>query len=276
MVDARRILAPGTASRPRPRGTRVRFLGIETDVITKGELIDFVLCAIDDGRRVVIGNHNLHSIYLFPRHSRFRAFYAIADRIFVDGMGVIAIGRVLGARLGRHHRITFLDFEAELLSALAARACRVYCLGARSGVPERAADAFRARYPGLKIMTHHGYFDATAGSSENEAILGQIERMRPHLLMVGMGMPRQEQWIAENRTRLHANVTMSLGGFMDFYGGAISAPPRWLGPIGLEWAYLLLTAPRRGAHRYLLEPWSVAWSVLHDLTRGALTRPGHP
>jgi N-acetylglucosaminyldiphosphoundecaprenol N-acetyl-beta-D-mannosaminyltransferase len=251
---------------------RARFLGIETDVVTKQELIDFVLQAIDEDRRVVIGNHNLHSIYLFHRHSRFREFYAIADRIFVDGMGAIALGRLYGARVGRRHRITFLDFEADLFSALGERGSRVYCLGARPGVPEKALAVFRARYPGLTISAHDGYFDVAAGSSENEAILAEIAGIRPHVLMVGMGMPRQEQWIAENYTRLQANVTMSLGGFMDFYGGGISVPPRWLGPVGLEWAYLFLVAPRRGARRYLLEPWSVGWQMAHDLLRQARRR----
>lgn len=260
MIDVQRRWLRGGAA-------RVRFLGIEADVVTRRDLIDFVVRAIDDDRRVVIGNHNLHSIYLSQRHSRFREFYAIADRIFIDGMGAVALGRVFGADIGRHHRITFLDFEADLLSALAARACRVYCLGARPGVPEKVVEAFQARYPGLTIVAHHGYFDAAAGSRENEAILREIAAVRPHLLMVGMGMPRQEEWIVENHTRLEANVTMSLGGFMDFYGGAISKPPRWLGPVGLEWAYLLLVAPRRGVRRYLLEPWSVAWLVMRALMR---------
>jgi N-acetylglucosaminyldiphosphoundecaprenol N-acetyl-beta-D-mannosaminyltransferase len=271
MADAGRMA--DSAQLPRGREGRVRFLGIETDVVTKRELIDFVLRAIDDDRRVVIGNHNLHSLYLFPRDSRFREFFAMADRIFIDGAGAIAAGRIFGARIGRRHRATFLDFGPELLSALAARACRVYCLGSRPGVQEKAVGVFRERFPGLTIMGNHGYFDASASSPENEAILEQIAALRPHLLMVGMGMPRQEQWIAENHTRLQANVTMSLGCFMDYYAGTVSAPPRWSGRLGLEWAFRLVAEPRRLWRRYLLEPWFVLAMLARELVAGSYRQP---
>jgi N-acetylglucosaminyldiphosphoundecaprenol N-acetyl-beta-D-mannosaminyltransferase len=251
---------------------RARFMGVEADVVTKRELIEFVLRAIDEDRRVVVGNHNLHSIYLFPRHSRFREFFTMADRIFIDGVGALIVGRMFGARIGRRHRATFLDFGPELLSTLAARESRVFCLGSRPDVQEKALAVFRALFPGLTIMGHHGYFDATAGSPQNEAILKQIASLRPHLLMVGMGMPRQEQWIAENHPRLRANVTMSLGCFMDYYAGAVSTPPRWCGRMGLEWAFRLITEPRRLWRRYLVEPWFVLAILARELIAGPSRR----
>ena len=89
-----------------------------------------------------------------------------------------------------------------------------------------------------------GYFDARYGSSENEALLGRINAYRPDLLMVGMGMPRQEIWTQENFARLNADVILSsIGAAFDYIAGAVPTPPRWSGRMGLEWFFRLAHEP---------------------------------
>jgi N-acetylglucosaminyldiphosphoundecaprenol N-acetyl-beta-D-mannosaminyltransferase len=88
-------------------------------------------------------------------------------------------------------------------------------------------------------------------------VIVDINAYAPHILMVGMGMPRQELWILENRHDLRVNVIMPSGAIMDYIAGALPTPPRWLGPLGLEWCYRLLAEPARLSRRYMLEPWFV-------------------
>src|SRR5690606_21110319 len=97
------------------------------------------------------------------------------------------------------------------------------------------------------------------------------------ILIVGMGMPRQEIWVYENRSSLSATVILTAGACMDYIAGAVPVPPRWLGPIGLEWAYRLATNPRRLATRYLLEPWALAPRLVRAIVGARLrrSRSGH-
>jgi N-acetylglucosaminyldiphosphoundecaprenol N-acetyl-beta-D-mannosaminyltransferase len=117
----------------------------------------------------------------------------------------------------------------------------------------------------LKIEVNDGYFDAGPGSHENEALLARINGYLPDLLMVGMGMPRQEFWIQENVRRLKTHVILPSGAAIDYIAGAVPTPPRWAGLLGLEWAFRLISEPRRLAGRYVIEPWSILGRVINDL-----------
>ena len=88
---------------------------------------------------------------------------------------------------------------------------------------------------------------------------------KPHILFVGMGMPRQESWIATVFYDLPACVVFSVGAAFDYEAGVQKSAPRWMGRVGLEWAYRLLHDPRRLFHRYCVEPWSLAPLALREL-----------
>jgi N-acetylglucosaminyldiphosphoundecaprenol N-acetyl-beta-D-mannosaminyltransferase len=133
----------------------------------------------------------------------------------------------------------------------------VFYLGSKPGVAERSAQTLREQYPTLQIATAHGYFDSNSGSAENQDVLDTINAYQPNLLMVGMGMPRQERWVLENRKHLSANAIVPSGALMDYLAGEIPTPPRWTGRFGVEWLYRLLCEPKRLAFRYLIEPWFV-------------------
>jgi N-acetylglucosaminyldiphosphoundecaprenol N-acetyl-beta-D-mannosaminyltransferase len=77
-----------------------------------------------------------------------------------------------------------------------------------------------------------------------------------------MGMPRQEKWIQDNRKDIRANVILTSGATLDYVVGAKRMAPRWMGTLGLEWAFRLATEPRRLAFRYLIEPWGLLSAVV--------------
>ena len=103
---------------------------------------------------------------------------------------------------------------------------------------------------------NEGYFDERYGSPENEALVERINTYAPDLLIVGMGMPRQEFWTLDNCARVKAHVILSsAGAAFDYVAGTVPTPPRWSGRLGLEWAFRLANDPWRLFTRYLLEPW---------------------
>jgi len=253
-----------TSSRPRTLALQ----GIRLHPLTNAEVVNLIGDIIERNESRIVGNHNMHSLYFWYREPKMREFFAIADYVHIDGMAVILLGKIAGLPLTRKDRATSLDF----LSLLAMRATqeqwRIFFLGSEPGVAEKAAEKLRREFPGLQIRTHHGHFDAQRWSAENRAVLSEIRSYSPHILMVGMGMPRQEIWILENRREISANVICPAGAIMDYIAGTKATPPRWLGALYLEWLYRLFCEPRRLSRRYLIEPWFVIRQMTRDYLRG--------
>lgn len=130
---------------------------------------------------------------------------------------------------------------------------------------EAARQRLAAAHPGCQIGVHHGYFDPDPASAENQAVLAAILDFGPDILLVGMGMPRQEAWILANRHAVPRGVMFSVGAAFDYEAGAQTAAPRWMGRLGLEWLFRLASQPRRLAFRYLVEPWFLLPAALEDL-----------
>jgi len=240
-------------------------LGVEVDALDMDALHAEIALAVASGGRRVLANHNLHSVYLFHHDAVMRRFYERADRVHIDGMSLIWMARRLGYALGPRHRVTYVDWIGELARRAAASGWRLFYVGGREGVAAAAAARLRREAPGLEIETRSGYFDATPDAPENRAVLAAIRSFAPHLLLAGMGMPRQERWILENLELLEANVVLNAGACFDYVAGAAPTPPRWAGRLGLEWLFRLIREPRRLARRYLVEPWFVLRLFLRDL-----------
>jgi N-acetylglucosaminyldiphosphoundecaprenol N-acetyl-beta-D-mannosaminyltransferase len=241
------------------------FLGIRVQALTVDDIIAAIRHSIAENVTAVIANHNLHSLCLFHKQPAMRQFHALADYAHVDGMSVVLLARAFGLRLGRDHRTGYMDLLPELAAAASAEHWKIFYLGSKPGVARRAALLLQKEYPGLQLETHHGYFDVTPGSIENEAVLQSIREYAPDVLLVGMGMPRQEEWVTANRDRLDAHAILCSGALMDYVAGEIPTPPRWLGRMGLEWLYRLVSEPERLFHRYVIEPWSLLKVVGKEL-----------
>ncbi|MGB7437796.1 MAG: WecB/TagA/CpsF family glycosyltransferase [Candidatus Acidiferrum sp.] len=232
-------------------------LGLPLQALTPQDLVSLTAQAVDGNERRIIANHNLHSFYIYHHDAKMRRFFDQADYIHVDGMAIIALAQLLRVPLRREHRATYIDLLPKVFEAAAERGWRIFYLGFKPGVADRALRKLLKRFPGLQMRTRHGHFNADRTSLENATVLAEINAYAPHILMVGMGMPRQENWVADNWTELNCNAAYCCGAALDYVAGEIPTPPRWLGQLGLEWLYRLLAEPKRLWRRYLLEPWFV-------------------
>jgi N-acetylglucosaminyldiphosphoundecaprenol N-acetyl-beta-D-mannosaminyltransferase len=252
----------------RTGNSEVSFFGLTLQPMSSPKLTEVVERGILEKRKWVITNHNLHSVYLFHRRLKLREFYKNAHWTFIDGMPLIALGKLYGYALEREHRVTLADWIHPLMETAARKGWRVFNLGSPDGVAEKGAARLRRLYPRLQIEVSNGYFDARQGSAENEAVVQRINTYQPDLLMVGMGMPRQEFWTQENFARLNAGVILaSNGAAIDYIAGMVPTPPRWAGRLGLEWAFRLASEPRRLFGRYLVEPWYLLMLLTMDFVR---------
>ena len=242
---------PPTAGRPDV--LRHQLLDSFIDAYTVPTLLDDIEAAALTGRPWLIANHNVNSLTLMQRDPTFRAFFNRADRIFLDGVGALVLAKVTGARLRQEHRVAVLDWIWPLCARAEARGWSLVHLGGTGEGLVRARQAILDRHPRLHLTTVDGFFDVRDDQQVAD-VLTEISLARPTIVLVGMGMPRQELWLDRHLADLPPSVVITVGGILSFLGGERPTPPRWLGRLGVEWLYRLVTEPRRLWRRYLLEP----------------------
>jgi N-acetylglucosaminyldiphosphoundecaprenol N-acetyl-beta-D-mannosaminyltransferase len=191
---------------------------------------------------------NVYSINLVSQLPWLRELYERADIIYVDGAGVVLGAKLLGVRIPP--RITMADWGWVAASHCAAQGHSLFLLGNPPGVAAQAAEKLEAHAPGLKIVgTHHGFFDKYGPA--NGAMIEEINRAAPDILMVGLGMPLEQRWILDNCARIQAGIFWEVGAAFSYWAGLAPRCPRWMADHSLEWLFRFLCEPRRMAKRYL-------------------------
>ena len=216
---------------------KTELLGLRFDALTLAEAVAAADALLRAGRGGVIVTANPETLLAARRDGRVLAAVNGASLVLADGVGDLLAARLLKKRLPE--RVCGADLVPALLQRHAARGGSVFLYGGRAGVVARAAARLRSAYPGLRVVGwEHGYL------SDESALIKALERLRPELLLVGLGVPRQELWMAENRERCGA-VMIGVGGLLDLFAGDVRRAPQIWQRAGLEWLYRLMLQPRR-------------------------------
>lgn len=238
--------------------SQVRIGSLPVHRITLDELFLRVDEVIRMGERVSIMNVNAHAVCIAENHPEFRAAISDSSLVFCDGKAVQWASRFLGHPLPE--RFSPPDWIDRLCGLAVEKSYGLFFLGGADGVAAAAAKRLRNAHPGLRIATHHGYFDKRG--PENDAVIDRINRLQPEFLLVGFGMPLQEIWVAAHLKRLRVSVVLSVGALFDFVSGHKARGPQWLTDHGWEWLTRLLREPRRLGRRYLVGNVRFLWIVL--------------
>ena len=190
---------------------------------------------------------NAHCINTLHRDPSYREALSHADFILPDGSGLAIAAKLSGAKMDENLNGT------DLFPAICEEAARMnvslFLLGGAPGVASMAASAMQQRFPNLMIAgTRDGYWS----EGEEVDMLAEINRSGAGIVMVGMGVPLQEKWIARVRESLHAPVVMGVGGLFDYYSGRVARAPLPFRAAGCEWLWRLMLEPRRLFVRYVL------------------------
>jgi exopolysaccharide biosynthesis WecB/TagA/CpsF family protein len=205
--------------------------------------------AAKEGRRQRVAFLNAHVINSAAADSAYARVLDGADRLYADGSGMALAARMFGHRLVDNVNGTDL---LPLLCAAAARAGqKIFLLGGKPGVALEAAMTLgRMGYGDVVAGTHHGYVKR-GGAEESEAIAA-VNESGASILLVGMGVPVQDVWIARNFEKLAPAVVLGVGGLFDFFAGSVSRAPAFLRSVGMEWTWRLAQEPSRMWRRYLV------------------------
>lgn len=221
-------------------------LGVKVCDLTRDEALAMILADLDHGRHRKVMFLNAHNANVAVDDPAFAdiigRFTVLADGIGVDVASKLLHGKMFAANLNG------TDFVPALLSA-ASRPLKIGLYGAKPGVAEHAREIFSARNRRHDIrVLAHGYVDADG----QRRVLDDLKAWKPDLLLVGMGAPRQEKWIAGHITADHATVAVAVGALFDFVSGQVPRAPLWIRKTRIEWVFRLAHEPRRLWRRYLL------------------------
>lgn len=240
--------------------TYIYLLGTKVHTVSIEHLLSIIERTILKNRRAILANVNVHAMNLAYKLPWFRTFLNQSEFVFCDGFGVKWAARWLGYKIPE--RFTPPDWMGQLAEIACLHDFTLFFLGARPGVADKAATRLKERFPYLRIVgTQHGYFDKTPGSPGNEAVLRKINAVKPHLLLIGFGMPIQERWLMDNWERIEANVALTGGAIFDYLSGEVRRGPRWMTDYGLEWLARLIIEPRRLWRRYIIGNPLFLWRV---------------
>ena len=203
---------------------RIEVLGVGVDPLTVDDLNAKIGREIRAGGHALVLNANVHCLNLAYKDHALRSFLNGAEVVFCDGSGVMLAARLLGRRIPE--RITYADWAWRLASYAAAEGILALLpRRPRPGVAEQGSQRSSksvtrtCEIPGI----HDGYFDRSAGSLENEAVIREINAVAPDILLVGFGMPAQERWLMENWGRVDANVALTGGAVFDYVSGGVAS-----------------------------------------------------
>ena len=251
-----------TLSRP-----TLEVLGVPFAQLSPEEAIAEAERLFEDPDPKWIAVENVHAVNLATGDPAHRDVLRRADLVLNDGKGTLLAGRLLGKPFPADLNGNY--FTPLLLDCAASRGWSTFLLGAAPGIVERAADLLSARHPGLKIVgTHNGFIP----DDGHEEVAAQIREAGTELLLVGMGMPRQEQWVDRYVEATGVRLASTVGAFYDFQVGEVPRAPQWMNRLGLEWLFRLVTEPRRLWKRYLIGNPLFVFRVLRQRLG---TRRGH-
>lgn len=230
---------PMTGPRPAP----VDILQTPVTPWTLAGAAAHMIAAATAQAKELILHRDAHGVIAARRDPRVRAAEHAATAIYPDGMPLVWLCRARGAAT---ERIYGPDLMAEVCRRSAGTAVRHLFLGGGPGVAERLA----ARFPGLTVAGTLAPW-ITDPARPDPVLAERINALRPDILWVGLGCPKQDLWMAAHRPLLDVPVMVGCGAAFDLLAGTKPQAPRLVQRAGLEWAFRLMSEPRRLGPRYL-------------------------
>jgi N-acetylglucosaminyldiphosphoundecaprenol N-acetyl-beta-D-mannosaminyltransferase len=228
----------------------VDVVGIPLGLIDYDGALDWIESMVQARQRGYVCVCNVHAVMASAEDPELRAALMSSSLNVPDGQPLVWALNLLG------HSLKDRVYGPELMARYCARAVesgqRMYLYGGRNqGALVQLALNLRQRYPGVRIVGGYSPPHRPLSAEERAAVVKEINGSRADVVWVGIGVPKQEKWMAEMRGDLDAPVLAGVGAAFDFHAGLVPQAPNWLQESGLEWAYRLAHEPRRLWRRYL-------------------------
>lgn len=217
---------------------KVTIFGVDVDRVTMDGAVSLVADWLSgDTTGHVIFTPNSEIIMAAKKDPAFCALLNTADLVTPDGIGVVKAAKILGNPLPE--RVGGFDLTSRVIESMGKTGGSLFILGGKPGVADKAAENLQKQYPALTIAgTNDGYF------TDDAPVVRKIAEAKPDYLMVCLGSPKQEQWIAAHRDELCAKVMIGAGGSADVFAGTVMRAPDFYIRHNLEWLYRIVKGKR--------------------------------
>lgn len=219
---------------------RIAVLNVMIDVVTMKEAVEAVKQFILQKKAHLVVTPNPEIIMMANKDEQLARIINNADLVVPDGAGVVWAARYQGDAMPE--RVAGYDLVQNLLIEAMSEKYKIYLFGGAPGIAEKAKKIAEERYPGVQIVgTRNGFF-----TKQNESeIVNDIKACQPDILLVALGVPRQEKWLEEYKEELKVPVSIGVGGTFDVMAGVVKRAPLWMQRSNLEWLFRLLSEPKR-------------------------------
>lgn len=218
----------------------VNVLGVNIDKVTFDEALNIAENLAKTQGVSAIFTPNPEIIMCAKEDREMREILNSADLCTADGIGVVYGAKILGDPVPQ--RVAGFDLTCALIERLSETGDGIFLFGAKPGVAEEAQKRLKEKYPGIVVSgTHNGYFK----EEDEREIVEEINKSGAKVLLVCLGAPKQEKWIAKHRENLKVNLCMGVGGTLDVLAGTAKRAPEIFIKLNLEWLYRLLKNPSR-------------------------------
>ncbi len=252
----------------------VNFLGVGLDAITYSQIFEMVDDWIADknGRSHHIACVNAFCVTLTLKNKRLARIYNGADIVGPDGIPFVRwIRRALGAPCDR---IAAPDTILELAQHARSTGYTFYLYGGAPDVVVKMKAYLEERFPYIRIVGHYSPPFRDLTQEEEEKICSEINRLKPDIICVGLGTPKQDYWIEEHLYKIRGSVLIASGATFDFFGGRIKMAPEFIRNSGFEWLYRLFSKDFfRLWKRYIILNGIFLWNFLLQLLQIRVKKP---
>lgn len=213
-------------------------MGVGFDDLTRDGAVALCKNLIEEHRSAYMVTPNPEIVMASWDDPALREAISNADLVIPDGIGIVKAAKILGTPL--KERLPGIEIGEAILQYAAQSGKKVFLLGAKPGVADLAADRMREMFPGIDICgVNDGYF------KDDAAVIEKINAAKPDFLMVCLGFPKQEMWMAQNASKLDVGLMAGLGGSLDVFAGTVlRAPEKWQ-RMNAEWLYRCIKEPWR-------------------------------
>lgn len=252
-------------------GAPIAILGVPFDNLTTAQTIALIESMVASRRPHYLVTPNVDFLVQAMRDVELRRILFEAHLVLCDGTPLVWASKLLGNPLAE--RVAGSDLVPLLIQVAAQRGYRVFFLGGSPESCELAAQRMRTQHPKLVIAGHYSPPFSNLLNMDHSEIRRRIADVKPDLLFVCFGCPKQEKWIAMHYQSLGVPVTMAVGGTIDFLAGRLARAPLWMRKAGLEWTFRLVQEPRRLFGRYVRDLAFFSWGLCAQWFRLQLRAP---
>lgn len=223
-------------------------VGTQVSAVSPVSLVEAVRAWQDDGQVHYVCFADANSLIQARANEAMHGALAGADVVSPDGTPLMVVGRLLcGARVSKTSGPDFLEAYC---AVTAGAGTRHYFVGGSPGVAASLGQQLAERYPGLVVAGTYSPPRFPLTEAQNEEMVGFIRAAEPDVVWVGLGAPKQEIWMAQNKHRFTSLTMLGVGAAFDFSAGRVRRAPRWMQKSGLEWVYRITQEPGRLLARY--------------------------